>query len=391
MFGHIALAVRPRPRRRRRRPGADRARQRRREGQRDLAGRLALRRGRRAPRRRLLAVLHGHQHRRVRRPAADRPAPGERGLPLRASALAAVGMVARPRAVRDRPPPAARRRRRVVPQPAAARPSGSGTPARSSPPSWWSVSWWSSGGGPRATSPTGWSRVTVVASRRLLRGDPAQPAAVSAVERSRVWSFVPLFVANAVFWSLYQQQFTVVTIYSDERAGPRPVRLGDAGLVGAVDQPGLHHRAGAGVRGRVDPARAASAVDAGEVRRRHRADGRRVPAVPARARPATTPRPLLGARRDPAGLHPRRAVHLTGRAVAVDQARAGDGSTPRWWRCTSCRSRSARRCPAGWRGYYDSDDETGYFLVLGLVAIAVGRRAAGCCTKPIRKLMAGVH
>ena len=40
---------------------------------------------------------------------------------------------------------------------------------------------------------------------------------VSAVERSRVWSFVPLFLANAVFWSLYQQQFTVVTIYSDKR------------------------------------------------------------------------------------------------------------------------------------------------------------------------------
>ncbi|GAA1131552.1 peptide MFS transporter [Nocardioides aquiterrae] len=40
---------------------------------------------------------------------------------------------------------------------------------------------------------------------------------VSGVERSRVWSFVPLFVANVVFWSLYQQQFTVVTIYSDKR------------------------------------------------------------------------------------------------------------------------------------------------------------------------------
>ncbi|MEQ6902518.1 peptide MFS transporter [Nocardioides sp. YIM 152588] len=42
-------------------------------------------------------------------------------------------------------------------------------------------------------------------------------AHVTAIERSRVWSFVPLFVINAVFWSLYQQQFTVVTIYSDER------------------------------------------------------------------------------------------------------------------------------------------------------------------------------
>ena len=30
-------------------------------------------------------------------------------------------------------------------------------------------------------------------------------------------AFIPLFVRSAVFWSLYQQQFTVVTIYSDER------------------------------------------------------------------------------------------------------------------------------------------------------------------------------
>ena len=38
-----------------------------------------------------------------------------------------------------------------------------------------------------------------------------------ARERRRVLAFIPLFVASAVFWSLYQQQFTVVTIYSDER------------------------------------------------------------------------------------------------------------------------------------------------------------------------------
>ncbi len=36
-------------------------------------------------------------------------------------------------------------------------------------------------------------------------------------ERSRVVSMIPLFVCSAVFWSLYQQQFTVVTIYADER------------------------------------------------------------------------------------------------------------------------------------------------------------------------------
>jgi proton-dependent oligopeptide transporter, POT family len=41
--------------------------------------------------------------------------------------------------------------------------------------------------------------------------------AISPVERRRVLAFIPLFVASAAFWSLYQQQFTVVTIYSDKR------------------------------------------------------------------------------------------------------------------------------------------------------------------------------
>lgn len=40
---------------------------------------------------------------------------------------------------------------------------------------------------------------------------------ITAVERSRVWGFVPLFIVSVGFWSLYQQQFTVLTIYSDEQ------------------------------------------------------------------------------------------------------------------------------------------------------------------------------
>jgi len=40
---------------------------------------------------------------------------------------------------------------------------------------------------------------------------------VDAIERKRVFAFIPLFIASAAFWSLYQQQFTVLTIYSDER------------------------------------------------------------------------------------------------------------------------------------------------------------------------------
>ncbi|OBI80073.1 peptide MFS transporter [Mycobacterium sp. E740] len=40
---------------------------------------------------------------------------------------------------------------------------------------------------------------------------------VAPVERTRVRAFIPLFVANAVFWSLFQQIFTVLAVYSDER------------------------------------------------------------------------------------------------------------------------------------------------------------------------------
>ncbi|AZS38423.1 Di-/tripeptide transporter [Microbacterium lemovicicum] len=40
---------------------------------------------------------------------------------------------------------------------------------------------------------------------------------IDATDRSRVFGFIPLFIVNVGFWSLYQQQFTVLTIYSDER------------------------------------------------------------------------------------------------------------------------------------------------------------------------------
>lgn len=46
----------------------------------------------------------------------------------------------------------------------------------------------------------------ILASRRI-DGD----------ERSRVVAFIPLFLASFVFFSLYQQQFTVVVIYADQR------------------------------------------------------------------------------------------------------------------------------------------------------------------------------
>ena len=40
---------------------------------------------------------------------------------------------------------------------------------------------------------------------------------ISREERSRVYGFIPLFITSVAFWSLYQQQFTVLTIYSDKK------------------------------------------------------------------------------------------------------------------------------------------------------------------------------
>ncbi|WP_448073697.1 peptide MFS transporter [Georgenia yuyongxinii] len=48
---------------------------------------------------------------------------------------------------------------------------------------------------------------TVLLTSKHLDGD----------ERSRVVSFIPMFVGSAAFWALFQQQFTVITIYSDTR------------------------------------------------------------------------------------------------------------------------------------------------------------------------------
>lgn len=37
------------------------------------------------------------------------------------------------------------------------------------------------------------------------------------VDRGRVWAFASLYLANAVFWMLFQQLFTVLAVYSDRR------------------------------------------------------------------------------------------------------------------------------------------------------------------------------
>lgn len=40
---------------------------------------------------------------------------------------------------------------------------------------------------------------------------------ITPTERSRVFAFIPMFIASAAFWSLFQQQFTTVAIYADTR------------------------------------------------------------------------------------------------------------------------------------------------------------------------------
>jgi len=40
---------------------------------------------------------------------------------------------------------------------------------------------------------------------------------IDSTERSRVFGFIPLFITSVAFWSLYQQQFTVVPIYAEQR------------------------------------------------------------------------------------------------------------------------------------------------------------------------------
>jgi POT family proton-dependent oligopeptide transporter len=44
-----------------------------------------------------------------------------------------------------------------------------------------------------------------------------QSRVITADERSRVFAFIPLFLVSVAFWALYQQQFTVLTIYADQR------------------------------------------------------------------------------------------------------------------------------------------------------------------------------
>ncbi len=59
--------------------------------------------------------------------------------------------------------------------------------------------------------------VVTVAASILLFALMLSSSRITRIERHRVISFIPMFVASAAFWSLFQQMFTVVAVYADKR------------------------------------------------------------------------------------------------------------------------------------------------------------------------------
>ncbi|MBZ5737288.1 peptide MFS transporter [Nocardioides mangrovi] len=211
---------------------------------------------------------------------------------------------------------------------------------------------------------------------------------VSAVERSRVWSFLPMFVTNAVFWSLYQQQFTVVTIYSDERVDrdffgwTMPVSwvqsinpvfiIALAPVFAAVwtrlgsRQPSTPVKFGVGTVLMGAAFLLFLPLPKGENTVNLWALAGVLLVFTLAELFISPPGLSLSTKLAPARYHTQ-MVALYFLSIALGTAMSG---------------RLAE--------YYDPKDETGYFLIIGLVAIAVGVLLL-LAVKPIRRLMAGVH
>ncbi|MDN4174963.1 peptide MFS transporter [Nocardioides sp. SOB77] len=211
---------------------------------------------------------------------------------------------------------------------------------------------------------------------------------VDATERSRVWSFVPLFVVNAVFWSLYQQQFTVVTIYSDERL--------DRDLLG-WEMPVSWVQS-------INPVFIIAL--AGAFAALWTRLGPRQPSTPVKFGLGTI---TMGAAfllfllaPEGAGSVPVLALAAILLVFTIAELLISPVGlslstklAPRQFRTQMVAlyflSVSLGTTMAGRLGeYYDPEDEGGYFLVIGLVAIVVGALLL-LATRPVRRLMAGVH
>ncbi|WP_296601561.1 oligopeptide:H+ symporter, partial [Nocardioides sp.] len=211
---------------------------------------------------------------------------------------------------------------------------------------------------------------------------------ITAVERSRVWSFVPLFVANAVFWSLYQQQFTVVTIYSDKRL--------DRGFLGWEMPVSWVQSINPVFIILLAPVFAAAWTRLGS----------RQPSTPVKFAIGTV---LMGLAfllflPVPGGENTAPLLALTGILLVFTLAELFISPVGLSLSTKLAPRRFATQMVALYflsialgtamsgklAGYYDWHDEGGYFLVLGLAAVAVGL-ALLAAVKPIRALMAGVH
>lgn len=211
---------------------------------------------------------------------------------------------------------------------------------------------------------------------------------VSTVERSRVWSFVPLFLANVVFWSLYQQQFTVVTIYSDKRL--------DRNLFGWEMPVSWVQSINPVFIILLAPVFAAAWTRLGP----------RQPSTPVKFGIGTV---LMGVAfllflLVPGGENTAPLLALAGILLVFTLAELfispvglslSTKLAPRQFATQMVAlyflSIALGTAMSGkLAGYYDWTDETAYFLWLGLVAVLAGVVVLAA-TKPIRRLMAGVH
>src|SRR4051794_7904703 len=211
---------------------------------------------------------------------------------------------------------------------------------------------------------------------------------VDATERSRVWAFVPLFLCNAVFWSLYQQQFTVVEIFSDERLN-RNI-LGWEMPISWVNS--------------INPVMVI--IFAGVFAAMWTKLGDRQPSTPVKFGLGTV---VMGVAfwsflLDPPGKNTAPLLLLVftlflftigellispvGLSLSTKLAPARFHTQMVALYFLSVAFGTAMAGKLG--GYYDPHDETGYFLVLGAIAAATGVLVL-LFTKPITKLMGGVR
>ena len=212
---------------------------------------------------------------------------------------------------------------------------------------------------------------------------------VNAVERGRVWAFVPMFLASTAFWSLYQQQFTVVTIYSDKRL--------DRNLFG-WEMPVSWVQS-------INPV--FIILLAGVFAAMWTKLGPRQPSTPMKFALGTVIMgvafllfvPMAGGGPQSAPLLALVGILLVFTLAELLLSPVGlslaTKLAPEAFRTQMVSlfflSVALGSVLAGYLGkFYSADHETAYFGLLGLVSVAVGLLLAAV-TKPIRRLMAGVH